>query len=129
MSEPAVYTVYGGQEMRDFIRLPFILYKGDPNWVPPLVMDIKTTLDRRKNPLFEHAEAEYFVARDGSNPVGRVAAVIDRNYNTYHGKKVGWFGFFESVDDQATAHALMRAACARSRRCAMAAAWTRRRST
>ena len=97
--------------MRDFIRLPFILYKGDPDWVPPLVMDIKTTLDRRKNPLFEHAEAEYFVARDGSNPVGRVAAIIDRNYNTYHGKKVGWFGFFESVDDQATAHALMRAAC------------------
>ena len=111
MSLPAVFTVYGGQELNDFLRLPFILYKDDPFWVPPLVHDIKTTLNRKKNPFFEHAEAEYFVAREGAAPVGRIAAIIDHNYNTYHGKKVGWFGFFECVDDPDAARALFRAAC------------------
>jgi len=111
MSVPAIYTVYGGEEMRDFIRLPFILYKKDPFWVPQLIMDVKTTLNRKKNPFFSHAEAEYFIAREGREPVGRVAAIIDHNYNKYHEKKVGWFGFFESVNDQDVARGLLRAAC------------------
>lgn len=111
MSIPAIYTVYGGQEMKDFLRLPFILYKKDPYWVPQLIFDVKTTLDRKKNPFFEHAEAEYFIAREGREPVGRVAAIIDHNYNKYHGTKIGWFGFFESVDDPDVSTGLMRAAC------------------
>jgi GNAT superfamily N-acetyltransferase len=111
MSIPAIYTVYGGQEFKDFIKLPFILYKKDPYWVPQLIFDVKTTLDRKKNPFFEHAEAEYFIAREGREPVGRVAAIIDHNYNKYHGTKIGWFGFFESVDDPDVSTGLMRAAC------------------
>lgn len=111
MSIPAVYTVYGGDELKDFINLPYILYRDDPYFVPPLKFDIKETLNRKKNPFFEHAEAEYFVAREGRAPVGRIAAIIDHNYNKYHEKKVGWFGFFESVDDQDVARALFRAAC------------------
>ncbi|MGA2192159.1 MAG: N-acetyltransferase [Nitrospirota bacterium] len=111
MSIPAVYTVYGGKELADFIKTPFILYKDNPYWVPPLIMDIKTTLNRKKNPFFDHAEAEYFVAREGSAPVGRIAAIIDHNYNKYHGKKVGWFGFFESSNDPDVSRALLRAAC------------------
>jgi GNAT superfamily N-acetyltransferase len=111
MTTPAVYTVYGGQEMRDFIKVPFILYKDDPYWVPPLILDLKTTLNRKKNPFFEHAEAEYYVAREGLDPVGRIAAIIDHNYNKYHNKLIGWFGFFESVDDPDVARSLFRAAC------------------
>jgi GNAT superfamily N-acetyltransferase len=109
MSVPAVYTVYGGQELRDFIKFPFQLYKDDPFWVPPLIADLKTTLSRKKNPFFEHAEAEYFVAREGARPVGRVAAIIDHNYNKYHGKKIGWFGFFECIDDLEVAKGLFDA--------------------
>jgi len=97
--------------MKDFIALPFLVYKGDPNWVPKLNLDIKTTLNRKKNPFFEHAEAEYFIAREGLTPVGRIAAIIDHNYNKYHENKVGWFGFFESVDDPEVAKALFRSAC------------------
>ncbi len=111
MTIPAVYTVYGGREFKDFIKLPFILYKKDPHWVPPLRADVKTTLDRRENPFFEHAEAEYYIAREGAAPLGRVAAIIDHNYNKYHNTKVGWFGFFESVNDGDVARCLMRAAC------------------
>lgn len=111
MSVPAIYTVYGGKELKDFIEVPFKIYKDNPYWVPPLIMDLKTTLDRKKNPFFEHAEAEYFVAREGAQPVGRIAAIIDHNYNKYHGKKIGWFGFFECSDDQDVARGLMRAAC------------------
>lgn len=111
MSIPAIYTVYGGDELKDFINLPFSLYKDDPLWVPPLKFDIKEMLDRKKNPFFEHAEAEYYIAREGKTPVGRVAAIIDHNYNKYHEKRAGWFGFFESVDDQDVARGLLRAAC------------------
>ena len=111
MSIPAIYTVYGGKELKDFIEVPFKLYKNNPFWVPQLIFDIKTTLDRKKNPFFEHAEAEYFVAREAAEPVGRVAAIIDHNYNKYHNKKIGWFGFFECVDDQDASRSLMRAAC------------------
>lgn len=111
MSLPAVFTVYGGREMKDFIELPFILYKDDPCWVPPLRFDVKSTLNPKKNPFFEHAEAALFVARDKGRPVGRVAAIIDHNYNKYHDKKVGWFGYFECVDDPDAARSLFRPAC------------------
>ncbi len=111
MGIPAVFTVYGGREMKDFIELPFILYKDDPKWVPPLRFDVKGTLNPKKNPFFEHAEASLFVARDGGRPVGRIAAIIDHNYNKYHDKKVGWFGYFECVDDPDVARSLFRPAC------------------
>jgi len=111
MSVPAVYTVYGGEELRDFVRFPYTFYKSDPRWLPPPAREIKKTLNRKKNPFFHHAEAEYYVAREGRKTVGRIAAMIDHEYNNEHGVKTGWFGLFESVDDPDVARALMRAAC------------------
>lgn len=49
-------------ELNAFIRLPWQLYRGEPNWVPPLLMDVRKRLDRKRNPFFQHAEAEYFLA-------------------------------------------------------------------
>ncbi len=109
--EPAIFTADGGSKLRDFIRLPFRLYRNDPLWVPQLIMDVKSMLDKKKNPFFAHGEARYFVAYNGGEPVGRVAAVIDRNYNRYHNVNAGWFGFFECVNDKDTAKALLRSAC------------------
>jgi hypothetical protein len=70
-------------ELNAFIKLPWRLYRGEPNWVPPLLMDVRKRLDRKRNPFFEHAEAEYFLAWRDGRPVGRVSAHIDRNFNEF----------------------------------------------
>ncbi len=69
-------------------------------------------LSRTRNPFFEHAEAEYFLAERAGEVVGRIAAISNRLHNETHGDRVGFFGFFESVDDQAAADALIAAAAA-----------------
>ncbi|MGC2423421.1 MAG: N-acetyltransferase [Nitrospirota bacterium] len=109
--KPAIFTADGGRELKDFINLPFKLYEGNPYWVPQLIMDVKSILSKEKNPFFKHGEAQYFMAYDGREPLGRIAAIIDHNYNKYHNTKAGWFGFFECVNDKDTAIALMRSAC------------------
>ena len=88
-----------------FLRVPYPIYKGDPNWVAPLLGDLKTVFTD-KNPLFEHAEMQLWVAvRDGRD-VGRVAGIIDRNHNSFHNETTAFWGFFESIDDPAVAGAL-----------------------
>ncbi|HEX6106756.1 MAG TPA: hypothetical protein VFZ26_14305, partial [Gemmatimonadales bacterium] len=71
---------------------------------------MQALLSRDKNPFFEHAEAEYFLAERGEKVVGRIAAVSNRLHNETHGDRVGFFGFFETVHDQAVADALFAAA-------------------
>ena len=79
-------------------------------WVPPLRRDVASLLDRKKNPFFEHAEAEYFVAERGGEVVGRIAAISNRLHNEIHEDRVGFFGFFESVRDPEVAAALFATA-------------------
>ena len=79
-------------------------------WVPPLRRDVALLLDRRRNPFFEHGEADYFLAERGGQIVGRIAAISNRLHNETHGDRVGFFGFFECEDDPATAVALFEAA-------------------
>jgi GNAT superfamily N-acetyltransferase len=74
--------------------------------------DIAALLDRKRNPFFQHARAEYFLAWRGGEVVGRIAAITNRLHNEYHEDKVGFFGFFESTQDQAVANALFDAAAA-----------------
>jgi GNAT superfamily N-acetyltransferase len=71
---------------------------------------VETLLSRTKNPFFEHAEAEYFIAERGGDVVGRIAAISNRLHNETHEDRVGFFGFFESIDDQDVANALLEAA-------------------
>jgi GNAT superfamily N-acetyltransferase len=93
-----------------FIKLPFRLYKGQPNWVPPLLYERKRHLNRKKNPFFEHAEAEYFLAWRDGRPVGRISAHVDHRLNEAQQNDWGLFGFFECEDDQEAANALVKAA-------------------
>jgi GNAT superfamily N-acetyltransferase len=86
------------------------IYNGDPHWVPPVIADRKKLLDRERNPFYKHSEMEMFLARRGNQVVGRIAAIINHNHNATHGDKVGFFGFFESIDDQEVAQALFSAA-------------------
>ena len=93
-----------------FIRLPWRIYRNHPQWVPPLIFERKQFLSPKKNPFFEHAEAQLFIAWRGRTPVGRISAQIDHDFNEHHGHDWGIFGFFECDDDHEAAQALLGAA-------------------
>jgi len=104
--EPAVTS----REKMEFIKFPLWLYREqleDPYWVPPLIMDRKDMINPEKNPFFEHAEGEFFVARSDGRVVGTIAAFINDNHNETHSEKTGFFGLFECVDDYEVAEALL----------------------
>lgn len=98
--------------LKAFIDLPFRLHQRDLLWVPPLRRDVEILLSRIKNPFFEHGEAEYFLAERGGEVVGRIAAIANRLHNEAHHDQVGFFGFFETIDDHTVATALVEAAAA-----------------
>jgi GNAT superfamily N-acetyltransferase len=112
MSAPSVAAVVGRRDLAEFVALPYALHARDPHWTPPLRRDVRALLDPAKNPFWEHASRELFLARAGGRVVGRVAAIDDRLHLETHGDGAGFFGFFESVDDRATATALLDAAAA-----------------
>ena len=95
------------KELKAFIKFPWEVYKGDPNWVPPLIMDVKEKLDKKKNPFFEHSEMELFLAYKNGKITGRIAAIIDDNHNEFHEEKVVFFGMYECFDDLETSQALL----------------------
>ena len=106
-----IERVDGRSALDEFLRLPWRIYRDDPVWVPPLLHDQRTLLDREKHPFHQHADVEYFLARDaGGEPVGRIAAIVNHLHNEFHEERVGFFGFFESIDDAAVARALLDAA-------------------
>jgi hypothetical protein len=107
MSTPLIEKVENRRGLREFIRFPWDVYKGDPNWVPPLIMDLKEKLNRKKNPFFAHAEMDLFLARRDGRVTGRIAATVDNNHNAFHNEKAVFFGLYESLNDPETAAALI----------------------
>ena len=105
-----VTPVAGGRELMQFIKLPWRIYRGSPNWVPPLIMDQKTLLSADRNPFYQHASMECFLARRSGQLVGRIAAIHDPSYIAFQNENVGFFGFFESVNDPQVAGSLFSAA-------------------
>jgi GNAT superfamily N-acetyltransferase len=102
-----VRPVRSKRDLSRFIKLPWRLYRNEPLWVPPLISERKRHLDRRRNPFFEHAEAEYFLAWRDDEPVGRVSAHVDHRLNQFHDNDWGLFGFFECEADHDAARALL----------------------
>ncbi len=107
LEQPTIRAVKTRHDLKQFIKFPWKIYHAYPNWVPPLIVDRLKLLDRKKNPFFKHAEMELFLAERAGELVGRVGAIVDRNYIEFHQEKVGFFGFFESVDDIEVARALL----------------------
>jgi GNAT superfamily N-acetyltransferase len=101
-----------GGSLREFVQLPWRVNRGDPHWVPPLRKSVRTLLDRDRHPFHRHAEVEYFLARRGGEPVGRVAAIVNHLHNEFHEERTGFFGFFEVLEDAEAAAALLESAAA-----------------
>ncbi len=92
---------------KDFIQVPYDLYRNDPIWVPPLRMMMKDLLNLKKNPFFKHATIHALVAYEGDKPIARIAGVIDENHNKFHKDRVGFFGFFECPNNPQLAAELL----------------------
>jgi GNAT superfamily N-acetyltransferase len=105
-----VTPVRSSADRTAFIRLPYSIYQGDPNWVPHLEMERRDFMSPKKHPFFEFGEVEFFLARRNGQVVGRIAAVNNPRYNEFQGTNVGFFGLFECVNDAGVARSLFEAA-------------------
>lgn len=110
MSGLVVVPVNNKSALKEFVELPYGLYRNDPHWVPPLRIAVKELLDKVKHPFYANAETELFLARRNGKVVGRVAAILDRAHNRFHEEKAGFFGFFECENDLEAAKALLATA-------------------
>ncbi len=108
MSAIDIRTAASKQDLKKFVKFPWIIYKDDPQWVPPLLMDRRKLIDKEKNPFYKHSEAEFFLAYRNNEIVGRIAAIINHNHNKEHKENIGFFGFFECINDQEVASALFQ---------------------
>jgi GNAT superfamily N-acetyltransferase len=110
MASINIRTVQNKNDLQQFIRFQWEIYKDDNYWVPPLIMERKKLLDKEKNPFFKQAEAKYFLAERDGKLVGRIAAIKNDVHLKYHKDDTGFFGFFECINDQEVADALFNKA-------------------
>ncbi len=99
MPEIRIVRVARRSELRSFVNLPWKIYQGAPNWVPPLKKHLRRLLDPRRHPFWEFADRILLLAVRGKETVGRIAAIVDRNFNSRHNLRTGIWGFFECVND------------------------------
>jgi GNAT superfamily N-acetyltransferase len=105
-----ISEVSSHRDRNAFIKFPWRIYANDPVWVPPLIIERKTFLNRHRHPFYGHGDAALFFARQKGEIVGRIMASDDPNYNSLHQSNVGCFGLFECIDDRAVAATLFQAA-------------------
>jgi len=105
-----ISPVESGRERDEFVNFQWQIYTSDPAWVPPLIIERKEFLDRKRHPFYKHGDAELFLAWRQGELVGRIMASDDPNYNALHRSRVACFGLFESIDDVDVATALFDAA-------------------
>lgn len=110
MSAVAIVPVRTAEEKRAFLRLPERLYAGDPNWVCPLRIERRDFFDPGKNPFFDGADVQLFLARQEGRWAGRISAHIYHAHNRVHNEQTGFFGFFDCAEDYEVAAGLWDAA-------------------
>ena len=93
-------------EMKAFLELPWKIYARDPNWIPPLKKEVAKLLDPKTHPFWQFAEQRLFLAQRDGETVGRIAGILDHNYNRFHDERMGVWGFFECANDLEVATAL-----------------------
>ena len=88
------------RQQKQFFQLPWELYRDDPLWIPPLRRNQLELLGYRPHPFHDEAEVQTFIALRGGKVCGRIAAIIHRAHVKRYKEQRGFFGFFESIDDE-----------------------------
>lgn len=110
MSRVEISPVETRRDRKEFMELIWRLYKGDPNWIPPIRMNQEELVGFRKHPFYEVNRCQAFLARRDGQVVGRILGIVNQGHVKRFKENRGFFGFFESIDDQEVAHGLFRAA-------------------
>jgi hypothetical protein len=103
------------RQVRDFLSLPFSIYLDIPQWVPPLLTDERLRLNPKRFPFYKHSHAAFFLASDGTRPIGRLAVLDNRNYNEFNHESTAFFYLFECENNLEAATGLFEAAFAWAR--------------
>ena len=109
------------RELKEFVTFPWIVYRDDPLWVPPLITDAMKLFDPARHPFHRHAEVQCFTARWGAGEgkrdqvIGRIAGIVNHAHNDFHGERTGFFGFFETIPDPRVPPLLRETAAPRRR--------------
>ena len=96
-------------DVRRFIELPWAIYRGCEQWVPPLVDDVKTMMNRRSYPFYQHSDADFFLAERDGRAVGRIAVLENRHYNDHWSSHTAFFYLFDAFDDAEAASGMFAA--------------------
>ena len=107
MTALAIERVETKAQREAFIRVPWQIYRDDPAWIPPLLMERRDLLDRNKNPLFQKAKAALWIASRDGRPVGRISAQRNEAHLARHRDATGQFGLIEGIDDPAVFEGLL----------------------
>ena len=99
-------------DRRAFFQVVKDIYRDDPNWIPPIWRVQEELVGFRKHPFYERNRCQAFIAHDGKKPLGRIVAIHNYGHNERYQDKIGFFGFFECVDDVNVAKQLVEAASA-----------------
>ncbi|MCE5266859.1 MAG: GNAT family N-acetyltransferase, partial [Planctomycetaceae bacterium] len=109
MSNLIIERVVSGRQKKEFLQFPWTLYRGDPNWIPPLRGDQKEILGYKPHPFHARNTIQTFVARRGNEVCGRIAAILNQGHIAQYNERRGFFGFFDCIDDQDVANGLFDA--------------------
>lgn len=101
-----VTVVKNSRQLKDFLRLPHLIYRDDPNWVAPVASEVRRTLNVNKNPYFREATLRLFIASRERLPVARLAIVINELHEKKFGVRSAFFGYFETMNDEEAARSL-----------------------
>ncbi len=110
MGDIQVRAIQSKKDVDKFIKFPFQLYRGNPYWVPPLISERRDFFDPQKNPFYEHAEVQLFLAERDGDAVGTIAAIINDTHNQAYGERTAFWGIFEAIEEYEVAEKLFSAA-------------------
>ncbi len=104
-----IKEVRNQKDLKTFVKVPFGILRGSPNWVPPLIHDEMETFDPKKNPAYENADSRLFIAYRNDRPVGRIAAILSRAANRKYGTRNLRFGWLDAIEEESVFRALLGA--------------------
>ncbi len=110
MNEIVVERVAGSRQRKEFLQFPWTIYQNDAYWIPSLRLDEKENVGYTYNPFYDRNKIQTFLAYRGGEVVGRIGAILNQGHINRYDDRRGFFGFFESIDDQEVANGLFNAA-------------------